>query len=125
MRTELRQKKGGYTEEDPDLWSEIQSNNGLMVMAIGHCSTCAPAVAVHCMNMEERGIPTTPIVTQAFQDLVTAIAYKAGMPHLRFTFVPHPIGGKQASELRECVMGVDPTTQMPVMDKILDALTRS
>jgi len=125
VRTELRQKKGGYTEDDPDLWAEIQANAGLMVMAIGHCSTCAPAVAVHCMNMEERGIPTTPLVTQAFQDLVGAIAYKAGMPKLRFTFVPHPIGGKSASELRECVLGVDPTTQKPVMDEILDALTRA
>jgi hypothetical protein len=125
VHTELRQKKGGYTEDDPDLWAEIQANAGLMVMAIGHCSTCAPAVAVHCMNMEERGIPTTPLVTQAFQDLVAAIAYKAGMPKLRFTFVPHPIGGKPASELRECVLGVDPTTQKPVMDEILDALTRA
>lgn len=124
VRTELRQKRGGYTEDDPDLWAEIQANQGLMVMAIGHCSTCAPAVAVHCMNMEERGIPTTPIVTQAFQELVAAIAYKAGMPELRFTFVPHPIGGKPASELRACALGLDPTTQIPVMDEILDALTR-
>jgi hypothetical protein len=64
-------------------------------------------------------------VTQAFQDLVAAIAYKAGMPKLRFTFVPHPIGGKPASELRECVLGVDPTTEKPVIDEILDALTRA
>lgn len=125
VRTELRQKRGGYTEEDPDLWAEIAANNGLMVMAIGHCSTCAPAVAVHCMNMEERGIPTAPLVTQAFQDLVAAIAYKAGMPRLRFTFVPHPIGGKPASELRECVMGLDPKTQIPVMEEIIEALTRA
>ena len=60
-------------------------------MAIGHCSTCAPAVAVHCMNMEDRGIPTAPLVTSAFSDLVKAVTYKAGMPNLRFTFTPHPV----------------------------------
>jgi hypothetical protein len=125
VKTELRQKRGGYTEDDPNLWNEIVANNGLMVMAIGHCSTCAPAVTVHCMNMEERGIPTSPLITQAFQDLVGAISYKAGMPNLRFTFVPHPIGGKPSSELRECVLGVDPTTKIPVMEEIIDALTRA
>ena len=94
-----------------------------MVMAIGHCSTCAPAVAVHCMNMEDQGIPTAPLVTQAFQELVGAIAYKAGMPKLRFNFVPHPIGGKPASVLKEYVLGVDPTTLRPLIDQIFDSLT--
>ena len=125
VKTVLRQKRGGYTEEDPDLWAEIQANAGLMVMAIGHCSTCAPAVSVHCMNMEERGIPTAPLVTQAFHDLVGAVAWKAGMPDLRFTFVPHPIGGKPAPVLREYVLGKDPMTGKPVMDEIVDALTRA
>ncbi len=125
VRTELRQKRGGYTEDDPELWAEIQANAGLMVMAIGHCSTCAPAVAVHCMNMEERGIPTAPLITEAFQDLVGAVAFKAGMPQLRFTFVPHPIGGKPTPVLRECVLGHDPVTHKPVMEEIIDALTRA
>jgi hypothetical protein len=123
IRTELRQKRGGYTEEDPDLWAEIKANAGLMVMAIGHCSTCAPAVAVHCMTMEDQGIPTAPLVTQAFQELVGAIAYKAGMPKLRFNFVPHPIGGKPTSVLKEYVLGVDPTTLRPLIDQIFDSLT--
>lgn len=123
VRTELRQKRGGYTEDDPQLWDEIEANGGLMVMAIGHCSTCAPAVAVHCMNMEERGIPTAPLVTSAFADLVKAVTYKAGMPHLRFTFVPHPVGGKPAEVLRDYVLGTDPLTGHPVMSEIVTALT--
>ena len=36
LKTEFRQKQGGYTEEDPKLWAEIKANNGVMVMAIGH-----------------------------------------------------------------------------------------
>ncbi len=35
-RTAFRQKRGGYAEDDPQLWDEIRANNGLMVMAIGH-----------------------------------------------------------------------------------------
>lgn len=36
LKTEFRQKKGGYTEDDPKLWAEIKEKNGVMVMAIGH-----------------------------------------------------------------------------------------
>ncbi len=101
VKTEFRQKRGGYTEDDPDLWTEIKAKGALVVMAIGHCSTCAPAVAVHCAHLEDMGIATAPLVTSAFIDLVKAVAFKAGMPELRFTFVPHPVGGKTPAELYE------------------------
>ena len=101
VKTEFRQKRGGYTEDDPDLWAEIKKRGALVVMAIGHCSTCAPAVAVHCAHLEDMGIPTAPLVTTAFVDLVKAVTRKQGMPELRFTFVPHPVGGKTPAELRD------------------------
>jgi hypothetical protein len=36
VKTIFREKKGAYSADDPDLWKEIKSVNGLMVMAIGH-----------------------------------------------------------------------------------------
>ncbi|HTW67267.1 MAG TPA: hypothetical protein VME17_21755 [Bryobacteraceae bacterium] len=36
VKTVFREKKGSYFTDDPDLWKEIQSVHGLMVMAIGH-----------------------------------------------------------------------------------------
>ena len=123
IRTVVRQKRGGYTEDDPELWREIEEQAGLVVMAIGHCSTCAPAVAVHCMHLEDRGIPTAPLVTSAFPDLVRAVARKAGMPGLRFTFVPHPISGKNAGELRRDVEGASPVSGEAVLEGIVRALT--
>ncbi|OGA45312.1 MAG: hypothetical protein A3G25_00495 [Betaproteobacteria bacterium RIFCSPLOWO2_12_FULL_63_13] len=123
VKTVLRQKRGGYTEDDPELWAEIEARAGLLVMAIGHCSTCAPAVAVHCMSMEDRGIPTAPLITTAFSDLVKAVTYKAGMPNLRFTFVPHPVGGKPPEVLRGYALGNDPVNLRPMMDGIVGALT--
>jgi hypothetical protein len=36
VKTVFRAKKGAYSADDPDLWKEIKSVNGLMVMAIGH-----------------------------------------------------------------------------------------
>ena len=101
VKLELRQKRGGYTEDDPELWAEIKAKDALAIMAIGHCSTCAPAVAVHCMTLERMGIPTAPLVTEAFRDLVKAVAFKAGTPDLRFTFVPHPVAGKSKDVLKK------------------------
>ena len=36
VKTVFRVKKGVYAADDPDLWKEIKSVNGLMIMAIGH-----------------------------------------------------------------------------------------
>jgi len=36
VTAELRVKRGAYSANDPELWREIQANEGLMVMAIGH-----------------------------------------------------------------------------------------
>jgi len=36
VKTEFRTKKGAYVADDPDLWKEIKSVDGLMIMAIGH-----------------------------------------------------------------------------------------
>jgi hypothetical protein len=36
VKTEFRIKTGAYATDDPELWEEIQSVGGLMVMAIGH-----------------------------------------------------------------------------------------
>ena len=36
VETIFRRKKGGYAEDDPELWAEIKKNQGLMVMAVGH-----------------------------------------------------------------------------------------
>jgi len=36
VQTEFRIKRGIYSANDPELWEEIQSVDGMMIMAIGH-----------------------------------------------------------------------------------------
>jgi hypothetical protein len=60
-----------------------------------------------------------------FEDLVRTTAYKKGMPRQRFTFVPHPVWGKPASVHREYIEGKDPITGKPVMQEIIEALTKT
>ena len=77
------------------------------------------------MRVEQLGVPTVPIITRMFEDVVKGVAKVKGMPTLRITFVHHPVFGRPASECREYLKGNDPITGKPVMQEIVDALTKS
>ena len=76
------------------------------------------------MTVEKLGIPTAPVITRTFEDLVKPYAFKKGMPGFRFTFVPHPITGIPAALCKKYLEGNDPITGKPVLGEIIDAITR-
>jgi len=78
---------------------------------------------VHCLKVEKLGVPTVPIVTEVFEELVKARVRKDGMPLMRFAFTPHPISDKSSLH-REYVEGNDPVTGRPFMQEIVELLTR-
>jgi len=69
-------------------------------------------------------VPTASIQTDSFKDLVDQFAFARGMPRQRFVFVPQPVMGKSPAELRAYVDGRDPITGRPVMEEVIEALTR-
>ncbi len=75
------------------------------------------------MTVEKLGVPTAPVVTRTFHDLVKNYSFKRGMPNQRFTFVPHPITGVPADTCRKYLQGNDPITGKPVLQEIIAALT--
>ena len=77
------------------------------------------------MVEEKLGKPTVPIVTEVFQTLAKTNAARRGMPALRTTFVPHPVWGKTAEQLRSALVGKDPVRGKPIMQEIVDGLTRA
>src|SRR5688572_8395482 len=46
------------------------------------------------------------------------------MPHQRFAFVPMPVMGKTSAELKAYIDGIDPVTGKPLMEEIVEALTK-
>jgi hypothetical protein len=74
--------------------------------------------------VEKLGKPTAPIITNMFVNLARTNALKRGMPNQRFTFLPHPVWGKTPEELQRVIQGKDPVTGKPVMQEIVEALTR-
>ena len=53
-----------------------------------------------------------------------AVAFKGGMPKLRFVFVPHPVGGQPPSKIRAYALGSHPRTEQSVLDEIVEALAK-
>ena len=75
------------------------------------------------LALEQDGIPTIPISTHVFARLARATSLAAGMPTLRNAFVPQPVVGRTASELRAYIEGTDPISKRPFMQEVLEGLT--
>jgi hypothetical protein len=113
-----------YGHDDPATWEEIKKNGDAAIVGVGHCSTCAPAVATHAITLDTKyGVPAVAIHTDKFDKVVKSVRKMGGLPDAPTVFVPQPVMGKSAAELRAYVNGNDPITGRPVMQEIVQALT--
>jgi hypothetical protein len=69
------------------------------------------------------GIPTAPLASGRFADYAARDAQNHGM-NLRFSFPPYPLVGRPQEVLRNYVEGNDPITGNPLMQEVIDALTK-
>ncbi len=114
-----------YGHDDPHTWEEIRAKGHAAIVGVGHCSTCAPAVTTHAITLENKyGVPTVALHTDIFDKVVRSTARVGGLPGLDCVFVPQPVMGKSAAELRAYVDGADPVTGRAVMREIVEALTQ-
>ena len=69
-------------------------------------------------------VPTVALHTQMFHRLTQSVARMNGAPRMRQVYLPHPVMGKTAAELRGYIDGNDPVTGRPVMQEVVEGLTR-
>jgi hypothetical protein len=113
-----------YQHDDPKTWEEIKANGDAAIVGVGHCSNCSPAVATHAITLETKyGVPTVALHTDKFDRVVQSVTKMAGLPQAARAFVPQPVMGKTADELKAYVNGKDPISGRPVMQEIIEALT--
>jgi hypothetical protein len=74
--------------------------------------------------LEAAGVPTVAVHTHVFARLVRSVATANGMPTLRQAFVPQPVVGRSASELRAYVEGSDPINKCSFLESVIGGLTR-
>jgi hypothetical protein len=68
-------------------------------------------------------VPSVAVHADAFARLVESVLRVNGMPRARRAFVPTPVMGKSAEELRAYIEGDDPTLARPFMAQVLESLT--
>jgi hypothetical protein len=77
------------------------------------------------MTIESKyGVPTVAFHTDIFEKVVRSVTRVNGMPRMRFAFVPQPVMGKSPAALRAYVDGDDPISGRPVMQEVIEGLTR-
>jgi hypothetical protein len=124
VNTRMISLSATYQHDDPKTWEEIKRNGHAAIVGVGHCSTCAPGVATHAITLETKyGVPTVALHTDKFDRVVQSVTKMAGLPEAPRAFVPMPVMGKTAAELREYVYGKDPITGKPVMQEVIAGLT--
>ena len=80
---------------------------------------------MHAITIDSKyGVPTVAIHTNAFEKVVQSVTQLHGMPQARYTFVPQPVMGKTAEQLRAYVNGKSPISGRPVMQEVIEGLTR-
>ena len=79
---------------------------------------------MHSTKLEKRGVPTAPVETEVFAPLAENHAKLVGNPFLRITYVPQPVSRVPSAKCREYIESNDPVTHRPVVDEIVEALTK-
>jgi hypothetical protein len=124
VKTRIVSLSATYQHDDPKTWEEIKANGDAAIVGVGHCSNCSPAVATHAITLETKyGVPTVALHTDKFDRVVQSVTKMAGLPQAPRAFVPQPVMGKTAEELKAYVYGRDPVTGRPVMQEVIEALT--
>ena len=70
-------------------------------------------------------VPTVAVHTDIFERVTKSVARVNGMPKMRQAYVPQPVMGKSAAELRAYIEGNDMVTGRPFMQEVLEGLTTS
>jgi hypothetical protein len=124
VKTRIVSLSATYQQDDPKTWEEIKQNGDAAIVGVGHCSNCSPAVATHAITLETKyGVPTVALHTDKFDRVVQSVTKMAGLPQAARAFVPQPVMGKTAAELKAYVHGKDPITGRAVMQEIIEGLT--
>jgi hypothetical protein len=69
-------------------------------------------------------VPTVAVHTDIFYPVTQSVVRMNGMPRMRQAYVPQPIMGKTAEQLRGYIDGPDMKSGRPFMQEVIEGLTR-
>jgi hypothetical protein len=85
-------KKHGFSNDaTPEMIDQIVAENDIVLTAIGDCGSCCSCCIRDAVALEERGVPTAPIITTEFVNETRLTRVAIGMPDLRPVVIDHPV----------------------------------
>lgn len=97
-------KKHGFSNDAPDeLLDKIASENDIVLTAIGDCGSCCSSCVRDAVALEDRGLPSAPIITTEFVNETRLTRAAIGMPELRPVVINHPVSSITDDEVMERV----------------------
>ena len=70
------------------------------------------------------GVPTVCLHTSMFHRLTKQVVRMNGAPQMRQVYLPHPVMGRTAEQIGGYVYGTSPVSGRPVMQEVVEGLTR-
>lgn len=78
---------------------EFLSSIDIAVIGLGNCGSCTGWTIRDALAAADRGLPTTAICTEVFEELGHQLATHGGRSGLRIHILPYPLNEKQREEV--------------------------
>lgn len=106
-------KKHGFSNDAPiELIDQIAEENDIVMTAIGDCGSCCSCCIRDSVALEDRGIPTAPIITTEFVHETRLTRVAIGMPNLRAVVIDHPVSSISDEEVLQRVEMIKEQAQL-------------
>ncbi|HVZ13765.1 MAG TPA: UGSC family (seleno)protein [Bauldia sp.] len=85
---------------------DIAERADLVIAGLGDCGACSACSLHDAIQMENLGIPSTVVISDAFVGHIAKFASNLGMPNYHSLVVPHPVASRDEAHLRRLAVGV-------------------
>ena len=98
----LARKKPDITSTAPEeILDDLRAGCDIVVVGVGDCGSCSASAVADGIILEQSGLPTGVICTDAFSASADAMADLRGAPGYRYLTVPHPMANLTPDGVRD------------------------
>ncbi len=97
-----RSSQGRTGEEGERIARELDEfldSIDIAVVGLGNCGSCTGWTIHDALAAADRGLPTTAVCTEVFEELGRNLAARGGRSGLRIHILPYPLNEKQKAEV--------------------------
>ena len=114
-------KTHGFSSDAPaEMIAKIAAENDVVLTAIGDCGSCCSCCIRDAIALEERGLPTAPIITTEFVNETKLTRSAVGMPSLKPVVIDHPVSSITDEEVNARVAVIAKQAQEVWLGTIAD-----